>query len=101
MRFYVICRIHPNEKIYIKFEPEPQTRAEIPIYFSATCPIGIQNKYTNSEVIAEIGAEKIGLAALVTIGAFLIDPVLGILSILGSTAYGASEKSKVDKFNNS
>ncbi len=101
MRFYVICRAHPNEKTYIKFEREPQTRAEVPTYFSATCSGGIQNHYTNTEVIAEIGAGEIGIATLVTIGAFFLDPILGILSILGSTAYGASEKSKVDKFNNS
>ena len=101
MRFYVMCRTHPNEKIYIKFEQEPQTRAEVPTYFSATCSSGIQHQYINTEVIAEIGADKIGIAGLLTIAAFLIDPIFGIVGILGSTTYGAMEKSKVDKFNNS
>ena len=101
MRFYVKCKIHQTEKIYLKFDKEPQSRANVPLSFTATCPSGIQQLFTNQEVIAEVGIEPIAGAILGGL-LFFIDPVLGLIGLFGGLiGVNANEQQKVDNFNGS
>lgn len=101
MRFYVLCKYHNNEKIYLKFDKEPQVRSDIPPYFNVTCPNGIADNHQNSEVKAEMGLEPIGGAILGGI-LFIVDPLLGIAGAgLGLFGMIKKETDKVEKFNKS
>ena len=102
MRFYVKCRIHPNERIYIRFEREPQTKNEIPFWtFQMTCPQGHPDTYYRNEVIAEMGLEPIGGAILGGL-LFLVDPLAGVIGAsAGLFGMAAHEEEKVRRFNES
>ena len=104
MRFYVICKFHQDsqERIYVTFEREPQTRAQVPPFFNLTCPIlKASNPYLASDVKAEVGAAPIGGAALGAL-LFLIDPLLGLAGVLiGALGANATEQEKVNAFNES
>ncbi|MCL4428062.1 MAG: hypothetical protein M1276_03605 [Deltaproteobacteria bacterium] len=102
MKFFVYCHQHPEEKIYINFQPEPSSRTEIPPVFPLTCLQGITGNYTNGEVIAEIGLEPIGVGAAVGLGFSLIDPILGlILGVLGLVGIKQKLEEKKNQFNDS
>ena len=101
MRFYVMCRFHGGERIYITFQRQPRTRSEIPVTFNLTCPTGVASVYTNREVIAEVGAAAVGGAVLGGL-LFLIDPLLGLAGmILGAAGANQAEQQSVDAFNQS
>jgi len=101
MRYFVWCKVHPGEKIYINFQNQPKTRSEIPSLFSLKCPKGSTSIYSNRDVQAEIGETAIAGALLGAL-LFVIDPVLGLLgAITGGAIGGLSEKQSVDNFNNS
>ena len=100
MRFYVYCKSHLGEKIYVQFPTPPQLRSQVPP-FNAKCSQGSTHIYYNGDVFAELGPAVIGG---VVVGAllFLLDPILGILGmILGGLGVGAADQAAVDKFNNS
>lgn len=102
MKFFTYCHTHPEEKIYINFQPEPSTRAEIPSLLQLTCPQGITDKYTNKEVRAEVGLEPLGGGAAIGLGFSLIDPMLGlILGFLGLIGIKQKLEEKEKQFNNS
>lgn len=101
MRYFVWCKVHPEEKIYINFQKQPQTRAEIPQVFSLKCPRGVTSSYSNRDVQAEMGGTAIAGALLGAL-LFVVDPVLGIIGALtGGAIGGSAEKQAVDKFNKS
>lgn len=102
MRFFVWCKSHEQEKIYINFQaPIPKVRSDINSAFNLTCPRGVTNLYTNREVNAEMGSASLAGAAVGGL-LFLLDPILGILgAILGGTISASAEKENVDRFNNS
>lgn len=101
MQFFVYCKHpgHTNEKIYIRFEREPQVRAEIPFWtFQMTCPQGSTNTYYKNEVHAEVGLEPVGGAILGGL-LFLVDPVAGVIGAgAGYAAVKKAEDEKVKKF---
>lgn len=100
MRFYVNCRYHKGEKIYIQFATVPKVRSQIPP-FEVTCPQGFKETYYKDDVFAELGPAFVG-GAIVGGLLFLLDPILGILGvILGGLGVGATEQSAVDNFNKS
>ncbi|MCL4498323.1 MAG: hypothetical protein M1412_01860 [Deltaproteobacteria bacterium] len=102
MKFFVYCHPHRGEKIYINFQPEPSSRAEIPQTFQLTCPQGTTDTYSNNEVNAEIGLEPIGGGAAIGLGFSLIDPILGlILGVLGLLGIKQKQEEKKNQFNNS
>ena len=102
MRFYVRCRVHQNERIYITFQSEPQTRSDIQQEtFQLICPQGRPDVYFKAEIIAEVGLEPIGGAILGGI-LFLVDPLAGVLGAsLGLFGVAAREQEKVRRFNGS
>lgn len=102
MKFFVYCHTHKEEKIYINFQPEPSSRAEIPPTFQLTCLQGTPDTYHREEVNAEIGLEPIGGGAAIGLGFSLIDPALGlILGILGLIGIKQKLEEKKNRFNNS
>lgn len=101
MRYFVWCKVHPQEKIYINFQNQPKTRADIPPSFTLKCPRGSTSLYSNRDVQAEIGGTAIAGALLGAL-LFVVDPVLGILgAITGGAIGGSAEKQAVDNFNKS
>lgn len=102
MKFFVWCKTHAQEKVYINFQPPlPKVRSNIPYTFNLTCPRGSINRYSNREVFAEMGNASLAGAAIGGL-LFLLDPILGILgAVLGGTISASAEKESVDKFNNS
>lgn len=102
MRFFVWCKTHAQEKVYINFQqPFPKVRSDINYQFSVTCPRKSTSLYFNRDVFAEMGSASLAGAAVGGL-LFLIDPILGILGlILGGTISASAEKDAVDKFNNS
>ena len=102
MKYYVYCREHPQEKIYIDFGKEISTKDEIPYpCFSLKCPTSNNAfTYNANDVMAEIGTALGG--ALVGALLFLIDPVLGLVgTVMGLLGKTKIEQDKVIKFNNS
>jgi len=102
MKFFVWCKTHGQEKVYINFQaPLPKVRSDITPTFNLTCPKGNINWYSNREVFAEMGNASLAGAAIGGL-LFLLDPILGILgAVLGGTISASAEKESVDKFNNS
>jgi len=101
MRYFVLCKVHTGEKIYIYFQNQPKTRSEIPYSFSLKCPKGSTSIYSNRDVQAEIGGTAI-VGFLLGALLFVIDPALGLLgAITGGAIGGSAEKRDVDNFNNS
>lgn len=101
MRYFVDCKVHSGEKIYVNFQKQPKTRSEIPSTFSLKCPKGSMSAYSNGEVQAEIGGTAIAGALLGAL-LFVVDPVLGLLgAITGGAIGGSADKQAVDNFNNS
>lgn len=101
MRFYVNCQTHAGERVYLQFQAEPQTRVQVPAVFQVTCPSGTLGTYQANQVMAEVGpALLLGAAAGAVL--FLLDPLLGLLGVLGGAfGVGISEKEKVNRFNQS
>ena len=100
MRFFVNCKYHRGEKIYVQFVTPPQVRSQVPP-FNATCPQGFTTIYDRNDVFAELGPAFVG-GAIVGALLFLLDPILGILGvILGGLGVGAAEQTAVDNFNKS
>ena len=100
MRFYVNCK-DSQEKIYITFQKEPQTRSDIPAIFSLKCQNGQIEGFTNNDVSAEVGMEPIAGAVLGGV-LFLIDPLIGLFgALIGAISMNTKEENKVKKFNNS
>ncbi|MHB1645908.1 MAG: hypothetical protein ACYCSW_05290 [bacterium] len=102
MKYYVFCKEHSQEKIYIDFGKEISTKDEIPYScFSLKCPTTNNSyNYNANEVMAEAGTALGG--ALVGALLFLIDPVLGLIgSVAGLLSKTKIEDDKVLKFNNS
>ena len=101
MRFYVICKSSPQERIYVSFEKAPVMRADIPNNFSLKCKNGQTANYSNKDVIAEIGIEPL-VGGIIGGLLFLIDPLIGLIgTIIGAGGTGVNEVNKVNKFNNS
>lgn len=101
MRFYAMCRSHANERVYLQFQNVPATRDQVPRLFHVTCPSGTQQTFGARDVVAEAGP-AILLGAAVGAVLFLLDPLLGLLGLLGGAIGGGmSEKEKVDRFNSS
>lgn len=101
MRYFVWCKVHNQEKIYINFKNQPKTRAEIPSTFTLKCPRGAISSYSNHDVQAEIGSTAIAGALLGAL-LFVVDPILGIIGALtGGVIGGSAESQEVDKFNKS
>ena len=101
MRYFALCKVHPQEKIYISLQNQPKTRSEILPTFTLKCPKGSISVYSNREVQAEIGGTAIAGALLGAL-LFVVDPVLGLLgAITGGVIGGSTEKQAVDNFNNS
>ena len=101
MQFYVLCK-QPGDgsnKVYVRFEKEPQTRAEIPFWsFQMTCSLGHTHTYYRADVHAEIGLEPLGGAILGGL-LFFVDPFLGAAGAIGGyAAVNKAEKDKVTKF---
>ena len=102
MRFYVTCKYHPQERIYVTFQQEPVTRARVPRVFTLKCPSmpNLATSYFPNDVYAEVGPPIGG--ALVGALLFLVDPLLGLAGmIIGATIHGQSEQDRVRNFNNS
>jgi hypothetical protein len=105
MRFYVHCKQHPQERIYLRFAGrEPQQRIEVPLhFFRAQCNITNEfNHYTTGDVFAEEGAQLpltgAGLGALL----FFINPISGIIgTIIGLFGGQSTEEDRVRRFNSS
>lgn len=101
MQYYVICRQHPNEKVYVRFTTPPETRSEVPASFQATCGKGHQNTYYRAEVVAEVGLEP-WVGGLVGGLLFFVDPIAGVMgATAGYTAVLKVETDKVKRFNES
>lgn len=101
MRLYVSCRFHPTERIYLRFQTQPSSRAQVPISFSVVCPQGFTAEYSNTEVIAEVGAAPLVGAGLGALLVFL-DPVVGIVAgIAGLLGARAIDQKAVEDFNQS
>ena len=102
MRFYVICKSNPQERIYVSFDKKIiETRMDLPSQFYLTCKNGEKFPYSNKDVFAEVGFEPLG-GALIGSLLFFIDPLIGLIgTILGATGSATKETAKVNKFNNS
>ena len=103
MKYYVFCKEHPQEKIYIDFNNvEISVKDDVPYpCFTLSCPTtNHRNVYNANEVQAEAGIVLGG--ALVGGLLFLIDPVLGLIgSIAGLIGMTKKEQDRVRKFNSS
>ena len=102
MKYFVYCKEHHDEKIYINFGKEVKTKNELTYEcFSLICPTSKTTYlYNINEVKAEVGPAFGG--ALVGALLFIIDPVLGLIgSITGLLGMAKIEQEKVNKFNNS
>jgi hypothetical protein len=104
MQFFVYCKhpSHPQLKVYVRFEKEPQTKSEIPFWtFQMTCIEGHTYIYSKGDVHAEVGLEPIGGAILGGLLVFL-DPIVGVLGAAGGyAAVLEAERTKVRKFEES
>lgn len=105
MKYYVFCKTHNGERIYINFAiPRPKVRADIPApVYQITCPQGSMSFYSKMDIIAEA---EILPAAIVGVGAGLIlsllDPLVGVAG--GGAAFSgimADEEKRVKEFNQS
>ena len=105
MKYYVFCKTHNEERIYVTFSnPPPKVRAEIPApVYQITCPKGSVSFYSKMDIIAEV---EVLPAAIVGLGAGLIlsllDPLVGVAG--GGAAFSgmmADEEKKVKEFNQS
>ena len=105
MRLYVMCKKHPQEKIYLSFTGEqPQSRGQINLpIFSVECPSTRRfYNYARDEVVAEEGAALPLTGAALGALLFLINPISGMIGTLVGAAGGrASEVDKVKRFNES
>lgn len=102
MKYYVFCKEHPEEKIYINFGKEIATKNDVPFScFSLTCPTNnLSHTYNINNVKAEEGFALGG--AFIGALLFLVDPVLGLIgAIAGLLGMAKNEHDKVEKFNNS
>ena len=102
MQFFVFCKRtgHTAQRVYVRFEKEPQVRAEIPFFiFQMTCDQGHTETYNRGDIKAEVGLEPIGGAILGGI-LFLVDPLLGAIGA-GAGLFGIArlEQEKVERFN--
>ena len=105
MKYYVFCKEHPQEKIYIDFTDitiKITVKNDIPYhYFTLWCH---SNNHINVYNVNEIQAEK-GIVlggALVGSLLFIIDPILAFIDLIAAVlGIRKKEQNKVKKFNNS
>ncbi|MCL4546768.1 MAG: hypothetical protein M1576_03385 [Deltaproteobacteria bacterium] len=102
MRYFVHCKEHPEEKIYVDFGKQIFDKNELDYpCFSLACPkSGNTHTYSLNEISAEPGVAIGGgiLGALL----FFLDPIAGIIGTITGLAAGLkNEQEKVEKFNNS
>ena len=105
MKYYVICKTHNGEKIYINFaNPQPKVRAEIPApLYEITCPQDSSSFYSKMDIKAEVDLLPViiatgGGAILLS----LLDPLIGVFG--GGAIFSgmtAEEERKVKEFNQS
>lgn len=101
MRYFVQCRTHPEERVYITFKPEqqPPDRSQVAAQFWLKCNLGALNIYRREEVFAEPGPTWLVGAA---VGAlmFFLDPIVGIAAAIGgAVGVRATEEAAAQRFN--
>ena len=104
MRYFVKCRVHRDEKVYLRLEDNPDTRADLDFAsFNVACPrSGSISLYSTSEIIAEPGVELPLLGTAVGALLFVFTPVAGLIgSIAGLFGGTDREKRRVEGFNKS
>ena len=101
MRYFVHCKLHNSERIYVNFSNNPRRRTDLPAVFMLNCPSTSQPiAFYPSDVSAEGGPAPIG-GAIIGGLLFLVDPVLGLLgALLGAGAANNEEQQQVNDFNN-
>jgi hypothetical protein len=105
MRYYVICRGHGGEKVYITFQGrQPTVRGEISASaYEITCPQGSTSIYSRMDIMAEadiLPAIVLGGGAGLILS--ILDPLVGIAG--GGAVFSgmvADEEKKVKQFNES
>ena len=105
MKYYVFCKEHAQEKIYIDFSNitiKIAVKNDIPYhYFTLFCH---SNNHINVYDVNEIQAERGFVLGGALIGGllFIIDPILGFIDLIkGLIGISKKEQEKVKKFNNS
>ena len=104
MRYYVLCKDHPDEKIYVRLTDEPKTRDAIPFeWFTMSCTSsGVQHTYLTDEIVAEKGTALPLAGGLLGAVLYLVSPVAGIVGALVGAAKGTrTEEDRVRQFNSS
>lgn len=105
MRYYVCCRKHPQEKVFLRFEgSQPSTRNEIPLSaFTVRCPkTGELELYGPMDVLVEAGSSLPLAGSAVGALLFLFAPLAGVVGTIAGLLGGASrEADQVKRFNNS
>jgi len=104
LRYYVRCREHPEEKVYLRLENEPLVRASIPFdHFTIPCPTtGTNLIYSSEEIRAEEGAALPLTGTAVGALLFIFAPLAGIVGAVAGFLGGADkERRRVAEFNKS
>ena len=104
MRYYVKCRDHPEEKVYLRLENEPLVRASIPFdHFTISCPTtGASRIYSSKEIHAEEGAALPLTGTAVGALLFIFAPLAGIVgAVVGFLGGADKERTRVAEFNQS
>lgn len=104
MRYYVQCRVHHEEKIYLRLDDTPLARQEIPYErFTLTCPTdGTVHHYSRDEILAEEGASLPLTGSAVGALLFIFAPLAGIVGAVAGFLGGTDkEKKRVADFNTS
>jgi len=105
MRYFVVCREHPHEKVFLGFEgAQPSTREEIPLAaFSVRCPQTNESAvYGREDVMAEAGSALPLAGSAVGALLFLFAPLAGVVGTIAGYLGGASrEADQVKRFNES
>ena len=105
MKYYVFCKEHLQEKIYIDFSNitiKISVKNDIPYhYFTLWCHYtNCLNVYDVNEIQAEKGFALGG--ALIGSLLFIIDPILAFIDLIKRlTGISKKEQDKIKKFNNS
>ena len=104
MRYFVNCRHHPEEKIYLNLVGSPAKRSDIPYEaFSAACPTsGRLAAYSTSEIVSEPGTSLPLLGTAVGALLFAFTPLAGLIGSVAGLFGGAErERKRVEEFNSS
>jgi hypothetical protein len=104
VRYYVKCRDHPEEKIYVRLGGEPATRSDIPFkLFTIACPTsGSPFAYCARDIVAEEGAALPLTGTAVGALLFIFAPLAGVVGAIAGFLGGADkERKRVTEFNES